>query len=91
MLIENMCLQYGYSFGHQGYFMVGAPMLHDQEKSSAFLERYFSDLYKMFLMKLNDLDCRVNVTIEQKKKIKGLVDELIRVRGLINTVEEDRE
>lgn len=53
------------------------------------LEGYFNDLYKLFLRKLAEFDCATHCGDTQKDQLKAVLDELIKVKGML--VENDTQ
>ena len=47
------------------------------------LERYYNDIYKLFLAKLTMLERTALVGDEEKKRLKQLLDEIIYVKTLL--------
>ncbi len=47
------------------------------------LEGYFNDLYKLFLRKLAEFDCTVHCGDKEKENLKSILDELIKVKGML--------
>jgi hypothetical protein len=55
---------------------------HSQNKYHI-LERYYNDIYKLFLNRLSKFDCDSASGITDRKKLKSLLDELIYVKTLL--------
>ncbi len=51
------------------------------------LERYFNDMYAMFQNKLSALAVGYKMTEEDEQKLRGLLDEMIKVKALISKAE----
>ena len=47
------------------------------------LESYFNDLYKMFVRRLSSFECTAKASDEEQTRLKALLDELIRVKGML--------
>ena len=48
------------------------------------LEGYFNDLYKFYLRKLAEFDCTPYCDQKSKDSLKSLLDELIKVKGMLS-------
>jgi hypothetical protein len=78
-----------YTISHQNFFVRDVPVpspLTPEEKDQGkykILEKYFDDLYKLFVHKLGDFDCAPSVNSETKKKLKSLLNELIHIKELL--------
>jgi hypothetical protein len=53
------------------------------------LEGYFNDLYKFFLRKLAEFDCISHCDQKSKDTLKGILDELIKVKGMLSEKKQD--
>lgn len=51
---------------------------------NAILEQYFNDIYNLFLSRLTGLVVSNQITSVDSDKIKALLNEIIKVRGLID-------
>lgn len=61
-------------------------VLRPEEKrqiKTSLLEKYFNDVYKLFLMHLSRYDAMPNVSEEENKKLRALLEELINVKTLL--------
>ncbi len=58
-----------------------------KQQKSIILERYFNDVYKLFLAKLNALAMGEKLSPEGHSKMKTMLDEIIKVRGLLEKEE----
>jgi hypothetical protein len=47
------------------------------------LERYWNDIYKLFINRLTQFDASTKATEEDKSKLKALLNELIYVKTLL--------
>lgn len=47
------------------------------------LERYWNDIYKLFINRLSQFDASTKATDEDKGKLKALLNELIYVKTLL--------
>lgn len=54
-----------------------------KEEDALIMERYFNDLYNLFLRKLTSFASDCPVSSEDSLKLQGLLQELIKVKGLI--------
>jgi len=65
----------------QSYFIVrdGSGEMADV----AVLEKYWNDIYNLFLRKLTQLAAHTTVNDEEALKLQALLQELIKVKGLI--------
>ena|SRR5581483_6303816 len=65
-----------------------AQLIHDEETqvtdNRILLEGYFNDLYKLFLRKLAAFDCQSTVDDKERKKLRLLLDEMIKVKGILS-------
>lgn len=50
---------------------------------SVVLEGYFNDLYKLVLRKLAEFDCQTHVTEDDVRRLRSLLDELVKVKYMI--------
>ncbi len=55
----------------------------DAEGDELVLEGYFNDLYKLFLRKLSDFDCVSHCDDRDKENLRAILDELIKVKGML--------
>ncbi len=72
-------------------------VLHDQcieeykrrEDKNTILERYFHDMYVMFLDKLTRFAVESCTPVDQKERLKYLLNELIKTRTLLEEAEKN--
>ena len=71
----------------------GARVLHDGSatEDSVILERYFNDVYKLFLRQVTRLDEKASLTEREKNHLQSLFAELIKVKVLLSEGEEQDE
>lgn len=55
----------------------------ESEESKVVLERYFNDIHNLFLRKLTHFAGNGPVNNEESLKMQGLLQEMIKVKGLI--------
>ena len=55
----------------------------ESEENKVILERYFNDIYNLFLRKLTHFTGNSPVNNEETLKMQGLLQEMIKVKGLI--------
>lgn len=59
------------------------------EDKNLVLEGYFNDLYKLFLRKLADFDCSTCIDDGDKLRLKGLLDEMIRIKAMLGLAKRE--
>ena len=71
----------------------GARVLHDgsAREDSLILERYFNDVYKLFLRQVTRLDEKASLTDREKNHLQSLFAELIKVKMLLSGSDEESE
>lgn len=75
-----------YVLPSETYAQIGFPgMIRDKkpDEKSYILERYFSDVYAMFLNKLSYFVIETAVSEEETLKLKALFDEIIKIKLLL--------
>lgn len=55
------------------------------------LEKYFNDIYNLFLRKLSTFATLDNTTDEEETKLQALLQELMKVKGLIKGVSKNAD
>lgn len=61
------------------------------ENNVEILEKYFNDLYNLFLRKLSNLTILNSINIEDTSKLQALLQELIKVKNLIIKTSESKK
>lgn len=59
-------------------------------ESGVVLERYFTDLYNLFLSRVTSLVSSNKITDVESDKIKSLLDEMIKVKSLIEKADKSK-
>ncbi len=59
-----------------------------QGHKSLVLESYFNDLYKLTIRKLAEFECQSKVFEAETKRLRSLLEELIKVKGMISGREQ---
>lgn len=54
------------------------------------LERYFTDLYNLFLSRVTSLVSSNKISDVESDKIKSLLDEMIKVKSLIEKADKSK-
>lgn len=64
-------------------------LLHEGEiaEDRLVLEGYYNDLYKLFLRKLSAFDCQSMIGEDDKNKLRLLLEEMIKVKGMLCTAD----
>jgi hypothetical protein len=69
--------------------LISPYFLHDKDKqNNVILESYFNDIYKVFLSRISKLGMTGKISSEEKKKLRLLLNELIKVKTILS--EDDR-
>jgi hypothetical protein len=55
---------------------------------SLVLESYFNDLYKLLIRKLSEFECQAKVSEVENVRLRALLNELLKVKGMISGREE---
>ena len=55
---------------------------------SLVLESYFNDLYKLLIRKLGEFECQAKVSDAEGVRLRSLLNELLKVKGMIAGREE---
>lgn len=69
-------------------------LIKDVERTpedNVILERYFNDMYAMFMNRLSALALGNKITPEDERKLRSLLEEMLKVKGLIERADYAQE
>ena len=69
-------------------------LLRDAERTpedNVILERYFNDMYALFIGRLSALALGNKIASEDERKLRSLLEEMLKVKGLIERAEYAQE
>ena len=91
-MVYSISQSSGYSLVDEPIVFEGIPrpikqlLIRDAERTAednVILERYFNDMYAMFINRLSALAIGNKIDGQDEKKLRSLLEEMLKVKGLI--------
>jgi hypothetical protein len=82
--MPSTTIQRVYSFGRLVQVLHDTPRIDNPERDRDILEVYFTDLYKLLLIKLAKFESTPEFSKEETDKMQHLLSEVIKVKCLLS-------